>query len=109
MNSLSLSWITALSSLFWKRISDTKSNVLRHLTLSRLRSEAWVIARNSGLDIDWNRSSSLNDKFTRRLKRFYSHVEWKVIADGRKSMIYRLLNSRLHGRRMIGAVTMLMV
>ncbi|KAK6014714.1 hypothetical protein OSTOST_19896 [Ostertagia ostertagi] len=85
------------STVFRRNFRDANFDNISGLPLqcNRRKNLAWDKAVASGDPNDWEDYRKLRAVFEKRLKKFYSQLERKIIYTGNRNSFYRFLNLRL--------------
>lgn len=73
-------------------------------TLFLKRSKSWNIAVKSNSRRDWDAFYSISNAFEKRLRKYNSHRENKIINSRSKLAFYKLLNTKLKRNSKIGTI-----
>ena len=67
-------------------------------SLFKKKSDAWSVANactSSNSSDLWNRFRTINDRFEKKLRKFFSSIERKVVESGNKNEFYKFINTRI--------------
>ncbi|EYC41231.1 hypothetical protein Y032_0576g214 [Ancylostoma ceylanicum] len=78
------------------KVPSNKNKLPRYLeNLFQRRAVIWAKANESNKPEDWDHFETLNNKFVKKLNKYNSSVEKRIVESNNKNAFYRMLNIRL--------------